>query len=84
MSKSIYRITYREDGTWSLDVHGISLLYETLEAAIRGASLAGSTDQLCGNESEIVIQQADGTIHTHSLDREAEGAAGPRSDTRAS
>ena len=60
MAKVTYRISRCDDG-WAIDVHGARLRFDTLDWAIRGATLAARTDRLCGRQSEIAIEQDNGT-----------------------
>jgi len=60
MAKVTYRISRCDDG-WAIDVLGARLRFETLDWAIRGATLASRTDRLCGRQSEIAVEQDNGT-----------------------
>ena len=65
MAKVTYRISRCDDG-WAIDVHGARLRFDTLDWAIRGATLAARTDRLCGRQSEITVEQDNGKWAAHS------------------
>jgi hypothetical protein len=45
-------------------VRGAQNSFDTIEQAVRGATLAAKTDQLCGRQTVIAVQQANGTFQT--------------------
>lgn len=62
--RSTYKIIPRDEGGWSVTVHGARITFDTIEQAVRSATLAARTDQLCGRQPVIAVQQADGTFQT--------------------
>jgi hypothetical protein len=66
MAEVTYRISRCEDG-WAISVPGARLRFDTLDCAIRGATLAVRADRLSGREASIAVEQGKGTWETRRV-----------------
>lgn len=62
MNRVAYSIARRDDGRWAVAVHGTTLTFDTRERAIEGVTLAARTDELCGKQTVITVQEEDGSV----------------------
>jgi hypothetical protein len=65
MNRVTYSLTRRDEGGWTVAVHGARMNFDKLEDALRCANLAARAEAVAGKYALLAIQQDDGTFRTH-------------------